>query len=154
MPSDLKGLDPGAQQRAWYHGASKICRNSLRIDPVSMKGYPMARQWIKNCSGVLIAVILAGCGSMGAQFASIGEVSESEPHARLRVLGGSGFVRGVPDSNCLDWSKPGAGTIIGGLVGAVGFVVAAWICRTPSGAKANPSRKFMSPRENLSPWPS
>ncbi|MDR0633641.1 MAG: hypothetical protein LBF91_01520 [Azoarcus sp.] len=81
----------------------------------------MAKQWIKSCPGFLIAVILAGCGSMGAQFASIGEVSESEPQARLRVLGGGGFVRGVPDSNCLDWSKPGAGTIIGGLVGSSGF---------------------------------
>jgi hypothetical protein len=79
------------------------------------------KKWIKGLSALLLAATLGACGSMGAQFASIDEARSTAPQARLRVLGGNGFVRGIPEANCLDWSKPGAGTIIGGLVGSGGF---------------------------------
>jgi hypothetical protein len=80
-----------------------------------------ATQWMKRLSGLLLAGTLTACGNIGAQFSPIGEANEGAPSAKLRVLGGGGFVRGIPESNCLNWSKPGAGTIIGGIVGSNGF---------------------------------
>jgi hypothetical protein len=68
------------------------------------------------CIGAL--VLVAGCSSLGTQFSAMDEPSDGA-RARVRVTANM-LVKGVPESSCLNWRKPGAGTIMGGIVGSSG----------------------------------
>lgn len=67
----------------------------------------------------IVAAALAGCSSVGTQFSKMDEPSGGE-RARVRVAANM-LVKGVPESSCIDWRKPGAGTIFGGIVGSKGY---------------------------------
>ena len=62
---------------------------------------------------------LAGCASIGTQFTKMAE-PESGSRARVRIAANM-LVRGMPESACVDWRKPGAGTVFGGIVGSSGY---------------------------------
>ncbi|MBH5329730.1 hypothetical protein H9Q10_08620 [Eikenella sp. S3360] len=66
-----------------------------------------------------LLLALGACSSVGTQFAKMSE-PESGERARVRVVANM-LVKGVPESDCLDWRKPGAGTIFGGMVGSSGY---------------------------------
>ena len=70
----------------------------------------------------LMAAVCAGlgaCSSVGTQFSKMDEPAAGE-RARVRVAANM-LVKGVPESACVDWRKPGAGTIFGGIVGSSGY---------------------------------
>ncbi len=66
-----------------------------------------------------LLLALGACSSVGSQFAKMSE-PESGERARVRVVSNM-LVKGVPESDCLDWRKPGAGTVFGGMVGSSGY---------------------------------
>lgn len=63
--------------------------------------------------------MLGGCASLATQFTAFEESSANEK-ARLRVVS-DGLVKGVPAHRCIDWSAPGSGTILGGMVSSSGL---------------------------------
>lgn len=67
----------------------------------------------------LSAISLAACSSVGTQFTKMSEPTTGEK-ARVRIHANM-LVKGVPESSCVNWSKPGAGTIFGGLLGSSGY---------------------------------
>lgn len=68
-----------------------------------------------------IVSTVAGCSSIGAQFTVAAE-PESGDRARIRVVNAAqAFIRAVPERSCLDWAAPGAGTVIGGMMGSSGY---------------------------------
>ncbi|SUO97075.1 hypothetical protein [Suttonella ornithocola] len=62
---------------------------------------------------------LTACADIGTQFTQMSEPNNGE-RARMRVTANM-LVKGIPDSSCINWSKPGAGTIFGGIVGSSGY---------------------------------
>lgn len=69
----------------------------------------------------MTTLTVVGCGSLGTQFTTVAE-PDSGDKARVRVVRAApAFVRAIPGQDCLDWSAPGAGTVIGGMVGASGY---------------------------------
>ncbi|MBV8250347.1 MAG: hypothetical protein JO200_18100 [Comamonas sp.] len=76
---------------------------------------------LRLATAFMTVISIAGCGSIGTQFTTLAE-PDSGDRARVRVVqAASAFVRAVPGKSCLDWSTPGAGTVIGGMVGASGY---------------------------------
>lgn len=73
---------------------------------------------------VLIMSLLSGCASITTQFIQMAEPADGA-RARVRVVANM-LVKGVPESSCLDWSKPGAGTILVESSAAVAIVDAVW----------------------------
>ncbi|MCL2076569.1 MAG: hypothetical protein FWH15_09090 [Betaproteobacteria bacterium] len=67
----------------------------------------------------ILMVLLAGCASIGTQFKAFEEATDGD-RARVRVIGNA-LVKAVPNKSCADWSAPGAGTVLGGIVGSSGF---------------------------------
>lgn len=65
------------------------------------------------------SLVMVGCSSIGTQFVKMSEPTSGE-RARMRVHTNM-LVKGVPESSCVDWSKEGAGTIFGGIVGSSGY---------------------------------
>ncbi|MDO5069686.1 MAG: hypothetical protein Q4D78_05725 [Neisseria zoodegmatis] len=64
-----------------------------------------------------------------------------EPRARVRISANM-LIKGVPDSDCLDWQKAGAGTIFGGLVGSKGYRKRVIGMPNPQGLPAKHSGEF------------
>lgn len=62
---------------------------------------------------ILITTLLGGCGNIAAvkSFSTKFESPASGETANLRVIS-NGMVRGVPNSDCIDWYLPGAGVIV------------------------------------------
>ncbi|MBN6208261.1 hypothetical protein [Ralstonia flatus] len=73
----------------------------------------------KYIATICVASALSACSSLGTQFKSAEEAADG-PRARLRVSGNV-LVKAVPNKDCIDWSAPGAGTVLGGIVGASGY---------------------------------
>lgn len=61
----------------------------------------------------LISALLGGCGNIAAvkSFSTQFESPANGETANLRVIT-DGMVRGVPNSDCIDWYLPGAGVIV------------------------------------------
>ncbi len=70
-------------------------------------------------AAICAAGALSACGSLSTQFRTADEAVDG-PHARLRVSGNV-LVKAVPNKDCIDWDAPGAGTLLGGIVGAGGY---------------------------------
>lgn len=78
-----------------------------------------SRSWLLSL-GLLAISALSGCAGIGTQFRPVAEPTDGA-RARLRVIGGGAFIKAVPGKSCIDWSSPGAGTVIGGIVGSNGY---------------------------------
>lgn len=74
---------------------------------------------MKHLLPVLLVGLLSACGSVGTQFVKMAEPADGE-RARVRIAANM-LVRGVPESECNDLSKEGAGTVFGGIVGSSGY---------------------------------
>lgn len=70
-------------------------------------------------TALLLSTLLIGCAGIGTQFTKMSEPQSGE-RARIRVAANM-LVKGIPNSACIDWSKKGAGTIFGGIVGSSGY---------------------------------
>lgn len=68
---------------------------------------------------LLLPILLSGCAGIETQFTKMSEPQSGE-RARIRVTANM-LVKGIPNSACVDWSKAGAGTIFGGIVGSSGY---------------------------------
>ncbi|MFV8630664.1 hypothetical protein ACNRDB_14445 [Ralstonia pseudosolanacearum] len=73
----------------------------------------------KYIVAICVASALSACSSLSTQFKSADEAVDG-PRARLRVSGNV-LVKAVPNKDCIDWGAPGAGTVLGGIVGASGY---------------------------------
>lgn len=67
---------------------------------------------LRIASVVVVVVTLAGCGNIAVvkSFSTKFESPAEGKTANLRVIT-NGMVRGVPNSECIDWYLPGAGVI-------------------------------------------
>ncbi|MDG6895590.1 hypothetical protein [Volucribacter amazonae] len=77
---------------------------------------------MKNYKAIMILLSIIGlsaCSAIGTQFTKMSEPT-TEQKARVRVHANM-LVKGIPESSCVNWSKTGAGTIFGGLVGSSGY---------------------------------
>lgn len=68
---------------------------------------------------LVLAAAISACSAVGTQFTKMSEPSDG-PRARVRMSANM-LVKGVPDSDCLNWQKAGAGTIFGGMIGSNGY---------------------------------
>lgn len=75
---------------------------------------------MRFCALLFSVLLFSGCSSFSTQFSKLKEPISGDM-ARVRVHANM-LVKGIPNSDCVDWSKPGAGTIFGGLVGSSGYV--------------------------------
>ncbi len=90
------------------------------------------------CLGV--CSVLAACASVGIQFSKMTEPDSGE-RARVRVVADM-LVKGVPNASCTDWSKAGAGTIFGGILGSSGYRGRSLGMPNPQGVSGNNSGEF------------
>lgn len=74
------------------------------------------KPWIGSLAAVLL---LAGCSAAGTQFSKMAEPQEGE-RARVRIAANM-LVRGMPETDCVNWQQKGAGTVFGGIVGSSGY---------------------------------
>lgn len=70
----------------------------------------------------IVAFAMTGCASLGAQFKKAAEADEGQDRARLRILAThKSIIKAVPEMECLDWSSPKAGVILGGVFSSRGY---------------------------------
>lgn len=93
-----------------------------------------------HLSALILSIGLTACAAVGTQFAKMEEAQSGE-RARVRVAANM-LVKAVPESSCLDWSKPGAGTIFGGIVGSSGYRNRTIGMPNPNGLKGRNSGEF------------
>ena len=90
--------------------------------------------------GLSACSILAACASVGTQFSKMAE-PDSGDRARVRVVANM-LVKGVPNASCTDWSKAGAGTIFGGMLGSSGYRGRSLGMPNPQGVRDQNSGEF------------
>lgn len=68
---------------------------------------------LRIAGGVSMAILLAGCGNIAVvkSFSTKFESPVDGETANLRVIS-NGMVRGVPNSECVNWYLPGAGVMV------------------------------------------
>ncbi|VVE07396.1 hypothetical protein PTE30175_02384 [Pandoraea terrae] len=76
-------------------------------------------RFIRELALTVLALALSGCSGISTQFRPAAEALDGD-RARLRVIG-NGLVKAIPGKSCIDWSSPGAGTVLGRLVASNGF---------------------------------
>ncbi|MDR2239547.1 MAG: hypothetical protein LBE33_03825 [Zoogloeaceae bacterium] len=74
---------------------------------------------MRNFFWVPSIFLLFSCASISTQFTPFEEPASGD-RAKVRVIGNA-LVKAIPGKNCVDWSTPGAGTVLGGIVGSRGF---------------------------------
>lgn len=91
-------------------------------------------------TALLLSTLLIGCAGIGTQFTKMSEPQSGE-RAQIRVVANM-LVKGIPNSACIDWSKEGAGTIFGGIVGSSGYRGRSLGMPNPEGLSSRNSGEF------------
>lgn len=77
---------------------------------------------IKSVYVVFFCFVLTGCASLGTQFKKAAEADETQARTRLRILAEQqSTIKAVPEMECLDWSSPKAGVVLGGGFSSGGY---------------------------------
>jgi hypothetical protein len=83
--------------------------------PIIPKIYKFPMKTFKFITSSLFLTALAACGSISQTTSFLSKYVEPSPTssdvAKLRVVGAHGMVRAIPNSGCVDNSKPGTGMV-------------------------------------------